>query len=316
LTLPSPEDRTLAGLLRKVRLLGVRALLTTPGAPLAERVRRELEDDGPATLERIGAPDVLPRLLCLAAGLSVGRALDGLETLYDAAAPSVPVDGSAHLALVDTFPLANVEAHPDKDGNDLDLGGRPPDAWVDALRGALGIAEAALPEWSSGVRPWAVRRWVPVGCDDREHRSASYREAPGLAYLTLHPDPLTMAEAVVHEAQHTALNLLSWFDPLLEDDDVLVASPVRPDPRPLRGVLLAAHAFVPVAAMHLRLAESAHPVASAGRFAERRAEVLQANADALATLQARARPTPAGARVIDGLRALHDAVAAAFDPIG
>ncbi len=312
LTLPPPGDRALPALVRKVRLLGVRALLTTPGVPFAGRLRRELEADGPGTLDRVGAADVLPRLLCLAAGIAREEALDGLETLYDSPSPSFAVGAGAHLAAADTFPMAHLEAHPDKDGNALDLGDRSPEDWVDALRSALGIVAAALPEWDVGIRPHVVGRWVPVGCDDREHRSASYREAPGLAYLTLHPDPLTMAEAVLHEAQHSALNLLSWFDPLLDDaDDVLVTSPVRPDPRPLRGVLLAAHAFVPVAAMHLRLAEAEHGAASGDRFAVRRAEVLRSNEDALAILEARAHPTSAGRRVLRDLRGLQDAVVAA-----
>ena len=37
-------------------------------------------------------------------------------------------------------------------------------------------------------------------------------------------------------------------------------SPVRPDPRPLWGILLAVHAFLPVAVMHRRLRADSHPI--------------------------------------------------------
>lgn len=315
LTLPSPDDRTLPSLARKARLLGIRALLSTPGVALANRVRRELEADGPGTLERVGAPDVLPRLLCLAAGIAHDDAVRDLEQLYDRPAESLPVAEGVHLALRDTFPLAHLEGHPDKDGNAWDLGGQDTARWVEALGAAFQVIESALPEWNSGVRPHACARVVPTGWDDAQHRSASFREAPGLAYLSLHPNPLTMAEAVVHEGQHSALNLLSHFDALLDDGpDVLVTSPVRPDPRPLRGVLFAVHAFVPVAALHLRLAEADHPLAHASGFVQRRQQVLHSNHDGLTTLEG-AHPTAWGTRILRELRALHDAVAAAADPI-
>jgi HEXXH motif-containing protein len=240
--------------------------------------------------------------------LPIEECLDGLEEyLEGGSVPTVPVADGVHLALEDSNPLAMVEAHPDKAGNALDLGGRDVDVWVQSLRDALDVVAFALPEWTAGIQPQALGRILPVGYDDREHRSASYREAPGSAYLSLHPDPLTMAEALVHEGQHSALNLLSHFDPLLKDaPDVLVSSPVRPDPRPLRGVLLAVHAFVPVAALHLRLAAAGRPLGP--RFVERRREVLQSNADALATLDAHGHPTELGGRVIRDLRALHQAV--------
>src|SRR5690606_5269945 len=100
-----------------------------------------------------------------------------------------------------------------------------------------------------------LQRVVPVGCDDKRHFSASYREAPGLVYLSLHPSPLTMAEAIVHETQHAKLNALGWLDPVLHNGhDTWTSSPVRPDLRPLMGVLMAVHAFIPVAALHGALA--------------------------------------------------------------
>src|SRR5207253_1395186 len=83
---------------------------------------------------------------------------------------------------------------------------------------------------------------------------------PGLHLSVTDTNPLAMAEAIVHGTQHGKLNALTWLDPVLENGHTEWSpSPVRPDLRPLMGVLLAAHAFVPVAALHARLAEQGHP---------------------------------------------------------
>jgi len=210
--------------------------------------------------------------------------------------------GGTQLALRDGFPLAMDEAHPDKDGNALDLGGHPPEAWVSALNEALALVKKALPGWHADL-PRSVARIVPVGFGAERHLSASYREAPSQVYMSLHPDPLTLAEAIVHEGQHGKLNRLLWLDPVLENGwSDWAPSPVRPDLRPLLGVLLAVHAFVPVALLHERLAE--HPWPDPQRFVQRRAEVLAGNRNGLEILAERARPTPAGQRLLREIQAL------------
>ena len=47
---------------------------------------------------------------------------------------------------------------------------------------------------------------VPLG-DLQKHLSASYREAIGTIYVTLHPNVMTMAEALVHDFGHARVNL-------------------------------------------------------------------------------------------------------------
>ena len=47
--------------------------------------------------------------------------------------------------------------------------------------------------------------------------------------------------------------------------------------RPLMGVLLAVHAFVPVAALHAGLVAADHPLAKTAKFADRREQVLAGN---------------------------------------
>jgi HEXXH motif-containing protein len=215
--------------------------------------------------------------------------------------PFRPVAGRWFLALHDDNPLAGVEAHPHKSGSHLDLGGQPPQRWIAALEDALELVDAASPLLRDEMAE-LLQGFVPVGYDAQRHVSASYREAVGLVYLSLHPQRLTMAEAIVHEFQHSKMNALLARDPLLENHpDESYPSPVRPDPRPLLGVLLAVHAFVAVAAVHRRLIEEHHRDASEPRFEE----IVAKNRDGLSTLRRHARPTPLGRRLIEDLESAH-----------
>jgi len=217
------------------------------------------------------------------------------------------------LSLVDTNPLSMEEAHPDKVGNAISLGGKSPGSWVSALEEALNLISLALPDWYAELQH-TTQRILPVGFEPEMHLSASYREAPGIVYMTLHPDPLTMAEALIHETQHGKLNLLTWLDPVLDNAyTAWTASPVRPDLRPVMGVLLAVHAFVPVSAFHSALAAQNHPISRSQKFQDRRIAVLAGNANGLDIVQAKAKPTAIGARLIRELRLLHDHLAEGQD---
>jgi len=301
LVLPGPGDDAAAQVWRNARLVALKRLLATH--PEFEEAARRTPV---AVLNAVGAPDVLPWLLGAQSGATsgIGPAM---------AAVSAPATGEqgrrlangGHLARVDNNPLAEVEAHPDKQGNALDLGGRTEQEWVRALNGALDLIGDALPALRSEL-DLTLARVVPVGCDDEVHLSASYREAPGTVYMTLHPDPVTMAAALVHETQHGKLNALTWTDPVLRNGhDVWTESPVRPDLRPLMGVLLAVHAFAPVGALMRRLKDMGHSVAADPGFDRRLAEVLEANARCLDTLREKADPTPVGAALLRDLESLH-----------
>ncbi|MEZ4325568.1 MAG: HEXXH motif-containing putative peptide modification protein [Polyangiales bacterium] len=212
-----------------------------------------------------------------------------------------------HLCVHDTNPLWSLEEHPSKHGNATDLAGRDVTEWCDALDAALELIEVGLPAHFAELQH-TLRRVVPVGFHPERHLSASYTEAPGLIYMTLHPDVLTLAEAIVHETQHGKLNALLWQDVvLLNGRSEWTTSPVRDDLRPLMGVLLAVHAFVPVAALHRGLAEADHPLSRTEPFAARREAVLASNADGLRTLYRLGQWTDTGARLRGALGRMQDA---------
>lgn len=208
--------------------------------------------------------------------------------------------GQLLFALDDPNPLAMVEAHPDKDGNALSLGNFDKDAWMRALCEAFEMIAQHLPGVVDEMRLLSLLT-IPVGYHAEKHVSASYREYVGACYLTLHPNVHTLAEALVHEFQHNKANLASHHDPLLDNaQGTLVRSPVRPDLRPLWGVLLAVHAFVPVAELFVRILKSGD-----NHVRDRLCDVIQKNEEGLQTLREHARPTRIGAMLIEEMSDLH-----------
>lgn len=210
-----------------------------------------------------------------------------------------PLAHGGWLLAADTNPLAMVEAHPDKEGNALSFGEAAPAHWVAAIDEARARISTFAPELAA-EHAQLLAGVVPVGTHPEKSLSASYQEAIGLVYLSLHPSSLTMSEALVHEVQHTKLNLLSWTDPLLDNGAEVYSSPVRPDPRPMWGVLLAAHAFLPVARIHRAMLDAGAPDANPERYLA----VCTLNHDAMEVLRAGARPTALGAPLLAGMDAL------------
>lgn len=290
--------------------------VTQLGATLLARAGEARVEFGPVVLdgpipclsvEAGGAEFASPlRRLAAAPGLVEVEDEEGRRSIetHPAFVSATPIQGGATLLGCDLMPLRAFEAHPEKDGNGLHWGGHPVAAWAERLGEAATLIEQYLAAfWAD--RGGALRTVVPVGFDAERHVSASFREAPGLLYLSLHPDRLTMAEAIVHEAQHSRLNLLTWTDPVLRNGhSTWTPSPVRPDLRPIMGVLLAAHAFVPVAALHRSLMLANAELVSSPTFERRRTEVLEANRQSLQTLGQHADPTGHGVNLLHALHAL------------
>ncbi|MBW4721040.1 aKG-HExxH-type peptide beta-hydroxylase [Saccharothrix obliqua] len=78
--------------------------------------------------------------------------------------------------------------------------------------------------------------------------SATVADAFGCVFLSLAPDPETLAVTLAHETQHTKLVALMDLFPLLEPDTRAVYyAPWREDPRPLAGLLHGTYAHLGVA---------------------------------------------------------------------
>jgi HEXXH motif-containing protein len=103
---------------------------------------------------------------------------------------------------------------------------------------------------------------------------------------------------------HNKLNALFERESVLDNAFTpLFASPVRPDPRPLHGVLLAVHAFLPVARLYERMIEAGHPFAADRGFLRRYRDIVEKNTEAAETLLAHGRFTNAGEPLAQEIRA-------------
>ncbi|MFJ2345421.1 HEXXH motif domain-containing protein [Streptomyces antimycoticus] len=132
--------------------------------------------------------------------------------------------------------------------------------------------------------------------------SASSPEAYGCVLLNGATDPLTLAAALVHEAQHIKLSALMDLVPLIEGGlEEIHYAPWRLDPRPLRGLLQGVYAFMGVTGFWWDRVRRAEPgparESAAFEFALRRAQT----ASGLRTLLAHAELTPRGAEFLHRL---------------
>lgn len=205
---------------------------------------------------------------------------------------------------LDHNPIAAFEAHPDKAGNHVDLGGHPEEEWVAVLDQCFALVEEFLPGEHAEMGTM-LHEVIPVGYNPEGHLSASYREAVGTIYMTLHPSIMTMTEAVIHEFQHNKFNVSSYSTEYLTNAfHPLYPSPVRPDPRPLWGILLAVHAFLPVAELYRRMRDAGHERAKAPDFLHRLGVLDLKNHEGMEMLRAHAQLTAAGRAMFDELEAL------------
>jgi HEXXH motif-containing protein len=213
------------------------------------------------------------------------------------------VDGIA-LTLADNNPLSMEEAHPDKFGNAIDLGGHPLEEWLTTLRASFAMVDKYLPHIGEEMR--LMLKWiVPVGYHDQKHLSASYQEAVGTIYMTLHPNLMTMTEALVHEFQHNKINAAFHLDPMLHNAfSPLYKSPVRPDPRPLHGVILAVHAFQPIAKMYELMTAGNDPISMTPPFQRRFRDIIRMNRAGSRTVLENAQPTMIGQGLFNEMTAL------------
>jgi hypothetical protein len=89
------------------------------------------------------------------------------------------------------------------------------------------------------------------GSDGASFASGSLAELPGVVYADLAAGERYILEGLVHESAHRHLYLAEADRPLIDPAHVeRYSSPLRPEPRPLRGILLAYHALAYMCAFY------------------------------------------------------------------
>jgi HEXXH motif-containing protein len=102
--------------------------------------------------------------------------------------------------------------------------------------------------WVSAALAEGISVIVPLtGRGDAEQDSETTPAAFGAVATTWPPDPVIMAETLVHEFQHLKLCGLLDIVTLVEPNDEQVYAPWRPDPRPAVGLLHGLYAHLGIA---------------------------------------------------------------------
>ncbi|MEU6511728.1 HEXXH motif-containing putative peptide modification protein [Streptomyces sp. NPDC046942] len=121
-----------------------------------------------------------------------------------------------------------------------------PDRWDEQWRAARALLAATDPDRMAETE--AVLRAVvplaPSGRRDDPPLTATLRAAPGAMLSRLPRDGGHLAEALVHETQHTKLAALHELVPLYLPGGARYRVGWRPDPRPVSGVLQGAYAHL------------------------------------------------------------------------
>lgn len=153
--------------------------------------------------------------------------------------PEVAVDGRTVFQL-DRWPAGGVPAGVPVAGFDV---GRWREGIVDAWRVLTRDQPEAAAEFAE-----AVRVITPMSAPRTGTSSATAANAFGCVFLSLAPDPESVALTLMHEVQHTKLAALMDLFALAEPDTSEVFyAPWRDDPRPVVGLLHGTYAHLGVA---------------------------------------------------------------------
>lgn len=119
---------------------------------------------------------------------------------------------------------------------------------------AFALIEDVWPQLATEIRAY-TRLVVPYASEF--HSSFTEAILMGAVFLSEAAQPFSAthytAEHLLHESSHLRLMLLLELDPLVTvAEGATFNSPVRKDPRPLWGMLMAVHAFARITAFHRR----------------------------------------------------------------
>ncbi|MGV3722107.1 MAG: aKG-HExxH-type peptide beta-hydroxylase [Actinomycetota bacterium] len=123
-----------------------------------------------------------------------------------------------------------------------------------ALR-AQALVRSVLP----GVSNWLdslAKLLIFLNGTDNLTRSSSAADLPGIIFADTTSE-IALLEVMVHESAHHLLYIAETGGPLIDPAETRTfVSPLRPDPRPLRGILLAYHALAFMCAFYRDLRAS------------------------------------------------------------
>jgi HEXXH motif-containing protein len=121
--------------------------------------------------------------------------------------------------------------------------------WRDRMQAAWQVL-ARQQRWPLDAFADVVSVIAPLAWDDEaDFVSATSPAAFGAIATSLPPDPVVMAETLIHEFQHLKLSALLDLVPLVArgGGQVLAYAPWRPDPRPAAGLLQGLYAHLAIA---------------------------------------------------------------------
>jgi hypothetical protein len=120
---------------------------------------------------------------------------------------------------------------------------------------ALDILKHFAPDYYRWV--CCVLRYIIVIYDhDGIMRSGSLQGRCGQVHISDNPDPLSIAEMLVHESAHQYFFLLTRIDQVVEDQSKLYYSPFVQTMRPLDRILMGYHAFANVVLCYEQFAQT------------------------------------------------------------
>ncbi|WP_443749958.1 aKG-HExxH-type peptide beta-hydroxylase [Asticcacaulis solisilvae] len=237
--------------------------------------------------------------------LGFAEALDGEGAVSIRIGAEGPrFEGSGMMFRPRTFLPLDIELYPTASVRELcrlhkvpDGGYRDTDP-AGAAHGLLGALSLLADVWPDSLLDLAafVKGIAAIETGTGSIFSASSASIPGAILVTIRAEtmPEIVAECLVHEMSHVKLDALWAVHPLLDNGpEAIYRHPWRSDDRPMRGVLLGAHAFLNVGEMARRGCQGPHRQRFAGYFERLKTEV----GIAMATLEAHARFTPAGQAV-------------------
>lgn len=237
---------------------------------------------------------------CLEASLDVPEACE-LESAPDpACAPRLGHGRFVRLRLTDCPQLARMLYPPEKEST------LAADVIDHEVAEALDLLGAVWPEAICDLETFARALFViesPAGL----YSSGSDASMPFILKVTCAPGswPALLADSLVHEVAHVKLRIAMRLATFCDKDETpRFRHPWRADERPLRAVILAAHAFVSIFGWYARLAQTDSHHHAAGLEARRlRSEV----GTAIASLRGAIGLTELGRRLTSHLAAAFEA---------